>query len=62
MRIVLESVVLRAGTFSLAADTVFEEGVHMISGRIGSGKSTLGSALAGLSKIESGKIILEGCG
>lgn len=34
----------------------------MISGRIGSGKSTLGSALAGLSRIESGKILLEGCG
>ncbi len=34
----------------------------MISGRIGSGKSTLGSALAGLSSVESGSIILEGCG
>ena len=33
----------------------------MISGRIGSGKSTLGSALAGLSLVESGQIILEGC-
>ncbi len=53
---------LRAGTFSLTADTVFEEGVHMIAGRVGSGKSTLGSALAGLSKVESGKIVLEGCG
>jgi energy-coupling factor transport system ATP-binding protein len=44
------------------ADDFFSEGVHMISGRIGSGKSTLGSALAGLSRIESGKILLEGCG
>ncbi|ABN06311.1 ABC transporter related protein [Methanocorpusculum labreanum Z] len=62
MRIVLSSVQLRAGAFSFAADDFFSEGVHMISGRIGSGKSTLGSALAGLSEIESGKIILEGCG
>ncbi len=62
MKIVLSSVRLRAGTFTFAADDFFSEGVHMISGRIGSGKSTLGSALAGLSRIESGKIILEGCG
>ena len=62
MKIILDDVHLHAGTFSLAADTVFEEGVHMISGRVGSGKSTLGSALAGLSKVGSGKIILEGCG
>lgn len=61
MRIVLSSVQLRAGTFSLTADDFFSEGVHMISGRIGSGKSTLGSALAGLSLVESGQIILEGC-
>jgi len=62
VKIILDDVHLHAGTFSLAADTVFEEGVHMISGRVGSGKSTLGSALAGLSKVGSGKIILEGCG
>lgn len=61
MRIVLSSVKLRAGTFSFAVDDFFSEGVHMISGRIGSGKSTLGSALAGLSSVESGQIILEGC-
>ncbi len=61
VRIVLSSVQLRAGTFSLTADDLFSEGVHMISGRIGSGKSTLGSALAGLSLVESGQIILEGC-
>ena len=62
MKIILDDVHLCAGTFSLAADTVFEEGVHMISGRVGSGKSTLGSALAGLSKVGSGKIVLEDCG
>ncbi|HJJ43042.1 MAG TPA: ATP-binding cassette domain-containing protein [Methanocorpusculum sp.] len=61
MKIVLDSVHLQLGTFSLSADVIFEEGVHMISGRIGSGKSMLGSALAGLSKIDSGKIVLEGC-
>ncbi|HJJ29918.1 MAG TPA: ATP-binding cassette domain-containing protein [Methanocorpusculum sp.] len=61
MRIVLDSVHLQLGTFSLSADDAFEEGVHIISGRIGSGKSMLGSALAGLSQIDSGKIVLEGC-
>ena len=61
MRIVLSSVQIRAGTFTLAADDFFSEGVHMISGRIGSGKSTLGSAIAGLSSVESGNIILENC-
>ncbi len=34
----------------------------MIFGRIGSGKSLLGSALAILSQVGSGKIVLEGCG
>ncbi len=62
MRIVVEAVHLCAGTFSLTVDTVFEEGVHMIYGRVGSGKSTLGSALAGLSMVVSGKVVLEECG
>ncbi len=61
MKIILDAVHLHAGAFSLTADTVFEEGVHMISGRVGSGKSTLGSALAGSSKVGSGQIILEDC-
>lgn len=61
MRIVLDSVLLHAGDFLLSGDAVFEDGVHLISGRIGSGKSLLSSALAGLASVSSGEIILEDC-
>ena len=62
MRIILDSVTLCAGGFSLSANAVFEEGVHLISGRTGSGKSSLASVLAGLSSVSTGDVIPEGCG
>ncbi len=62
MRIILDSITLHAGDFSLSGDAVFEDGVHLISGRIGSGKSMLSSTLAGLTPVSSGKILWEDCG
>ena len=62
MRIILDSVLLRAGDFTLSVNAVFEEGVHLISGRTGSGKSSLASSLAGLNSVSAGNLILEGCG
>lgn len=62
MRIIMDSVLLCAGDFTLSVNAVFEEGVHLISGRTGSGKSSLASSLAGLNSVSAGNLILEGCG
>jgi energy-coupling factor transport system ATP-binding protein len=56
----LDKVVIRRGKWSIAADGVFDKGVHLISGDVGSGKSTLGLFLAGLITAESGSIRREG--
>ena len=62
MRIVLDSVRIARGEWSLPAEGVFGEGVHLVSGETGSGKSTLALALAGLLGPSSGTIAREGIG
>jgi len=47
VRIALEDVTFSRGDFTLACSGVFEEGVHLVTGRVGSGKTTLALLLAG---------------
>ncbi|MCZ0861832.1 ATP-binding cassette domain-containing protein [Methanocorpusculum vombati] len=61
MNLVFDAVRFRRDAFTLAADAVFSRGVHLISGRIGTGKSTLALAAAGLLTPDAGKIRYEGC-
>lgn len=59
MKLSCDHVELTAQSFRLFCDAGFKEGVHLIRGRTGSGKTTLASALANLNKPASGKILYE---
>jgi energy-coupling factor transport system ATP-binding protein len=56
MNVSLESVVLRRNGWQLACEGVFGEGIHLVSGRIGSGKSTLSLALIRMLKPFQGSV------
>ncbi len=58
--VILDHVVLERGAFRLEADAVFGPGLHVVVGRIGTGKSTLALALAGGLAPLSGAIHFEG--
>jgi energy-coupling factor transport system ATP-binding protein len=62
MRVILDDVVLRQGSFRLMASGTFPEGVHLVTGPVASGKSTLALALAGALLPEAGRIVKEGIG
>jgi energy-coupling factor transport system ATP-binding protein len=60
VKLTLDSVILRRGSFRLGASGTFSEGVHLVTGPVGSGKSTLALALAGALCPEAGHILWEG--
>jgi len=60
MRILLDNVTLRRGPFQLTASGAFSEGVHLVTGPVGSGKSTIALALAGALQPVAGQIGEEG--
>jgi energy-coupling factor transport system ATP-binding protein len=62
MRIILDDVIIRRGSFQLTASGTFSEGVHLVTGPVGSGKSTLALGLAGALKPVAGQIGEEGIG
>lgn len=60
MRISLAGVRADRGDWSLSAEGRFDEGIHLVSGDIGTGKSTLALMLAGLLPAASGSIERHG--
>lgn len=56
MKIVLDRVNVMRDNFSLTAHGEFSDGVHLVSGAVGSGKSTLTLAIANVLPLESGSI------
>ena len=56
MNLVLDDIRFSRGAYTLTADAVFSPGVHIISGRTGTGKSTLALATAGLLAPDAGEI------
>ncbi|MDD1723933.1 MAG: ATP-binding cassette domain-containing protein [Methanospirillum sp.] len=56
----LKGVTLQRGSFLLRADGVFMPGVHLLTGRIGSGKTTCGKVLAGITRPDRGEISWSG--
>ena len=55
-----EQLSLTYGEWTLTADGVFDQGVHLITGPVGSGKTTLASALAGILEPACGRTVREG--
>ncbi len=62
MQLVLEEVRHCAGSFSLRADGIFPEGIHLITGPIGAGKTTCAGIIAGVTKPDGGIVRYEGIG
>ena len=60
MDLVLDQITKRYGGFSLSATGTFPPGVHLISGRVGSGKSTLSQIAAGVLDPDSGRVSYTG--
>ena len=64
MKLTLNGVVVNrgegAGDWSVLADGIFSEGIHLVSGNVGSGKTTLAQGLAGLLLPASGAVIRDG--
>ncbi|AGB02360.1 ATP-binding cassette domain-containing protein [Methanoregula formicica] len=59
MRIDLDAVRVVRDSWSVSATGTFTEGIHLISGDVGSGKTTLARVIAGLSPPTSGAIRRE---
>lgn len=60
MHLILDHVRIRRGDFLLRADGMFSRGIHLLTGRIGSGKSTLGEVMSGVLTPQEGNVIFEG--
>jgi energy-coupling factor transport system ATP-binding protein len=60
MQVVFEDAEITRAGFRVRASGSFGEGVHLVSGPVGSGKTTLALAAAGLRPPEKGKISREG--
>lgn len=60
MHLNANQIFLTRGEWSLTACGMFEKGVHIVTGPVGSGKTTLASALAGIFEPATGKIIRDG--
>ncbi len=60
MKVRMDNVSYRRGEWQLTADAVFKTGVHIVTGRIGSGKSTLSLILADIIRPDNGSINLKG--
>ena len=62
MQVVFEDTEITRAGFRVRASGSFGEGVHLVSGPVGSGKTTLALATVGLRPIDQGKICREGIG
>ncbi|ACL16360.1 ATP-binding cassette domain-containing protein [Methanosphaerula palustris] len=60
MHLTLEKVVIRHEDWSLSCDATFTPGVHLITGRIGAGKSSLAEVMTGVAQPAEGRVRLDG--
>lgn len=60
MQITLDQVSVRRGDFFLQASGTFGPGIHLLTGRIGSGKSTLGELMSQVRQPDKGRVIRDG--
>lgn len=60
MKLSLDRIVVNRGEWHCSADGTFLPGIHLISGRVGSGKTTLAGIMAGVLNPSEGETIREG--
>lgn len=60
MELVADDVGFRQGVFTLSVSQVFQPGIYLITGAIGSGKSTLSGILSGHLQPDSGRVMRNG--
>ena len=56
----LSGVAIKKGSFTLLADAEFGPGIHLLTGRVGSGKTTLGEILSGIAEPDDGNVQWNG--
>ncbi|MDD1660042.1 MAG: energy-coupling factor ABC transporter ATP-binding protein [Methanomicrobiales archaeon] len=62
MRVSLQGVEVRRGEWTLTADGIFTQGRHLVTGPVGSGKSTVALLIAGMVTPDRGTVAREGEG
>jgi energy-coupling factor transport system ATP-binding protein len=60
MKLILDRITVVRGEWRCSADGIFLPGIHLITGRVGSGKTTLARIMAGVHNPLSGQILREG--
>ncbi len=60
MKLILDRVTVAWGDWRCSADGTLLPGIHLITGRVGSGKTTLARIISGVLNPSSGEIIREG--
>lgn len=60
MKLVLDKITVSRGEWHCSAEGTFLPGIHLVTGRVGSGKTTLARIISGVLNPSSGKIIREG--
>ena len=60
MKLILDRIMVTRGEWQCSADGAFLPGIHLVTGRVGSGKTTLARIMAGVLSPSSGEILREG--
>jgi energy-coupling factor transport system ATP-binding protein len=60
MKLILDGITVAQGEWCCSADGTMLPGIHLITGRVGSGKTTLARIISGVLKPSSGVVLREG--
>jgi len=60
MELTLKRIVIRHGDWSLTCDATFTPGLHLVTGRIGAGKSSLAEVMTGVAQPAEGSVHRDG--
>jgi energy-coupling factor transport system ATP-binding protein len=60
MKLILDRITVARGEWRCSAEGILLPGIHLITGRVGSGKTTLAGIISGVQNPSSGEVIREG--